>query len=80
MTYAVVTMPDHLTHYSSCGIEPTLLQSSVIAVGFFFFLFCLFFVFRAAPMAYGSSQARGPIGAVAARLCHRSRNAGSLTH
>ena len=26
---------------------------------------CLFFLFRAAPEAYGGSQARGPIGAVA---------------
>ena len=34
----------------------------------FFFFFCLF---RAAPMAYGSSQARGWIGAVAASL-HQS--------
>ena len=31
--------------------------------------FCLFFVFsRAAPAAYGGSQARGPIGAIAASL------------
>ena len=30
-----------------------------------FFLFCLF---RVSPEAYGSSQARGPIGAVAAGL------------
>ena len=29
-----------------------------------------FFLFRAAPTAYGSSQARGPIGAAAAGLCH----------
>ena len=32
-----------------------------------FFFFCLF---RAAPTAYGSSQARGGIGAGAAGLCH----------
>ena len=58
-----------------------------------FFLFCLF---RATPLAYGSSQARGPIWAVAASLHHshsytRSEpclwptpqlkaTAGSLTH
>ena len=30
--------------------------------------FCLFF--RAAPMAYGGSQARGQIGDIAAGLCH----------
>ena len=35
---------------------------------FCFVLFCL--LFRAMPMAYGGSQARGPIGATAASLCH----------
>ena len=35
----------------------------------FFFFFCLF---RAAPAAYGGSQARGQIGAVAASLHHSS--------
>ena len=58
-----------------------------------FFVFCLF---RAAPKAYGSSQARGRIGATAAGLHHSSRqrqiraasaihttahgNTGSLSH
>ena len=40
-----------------------------------FFFFCLY---RAVPVARGSSQARGPITAVAAGLRHS--NAGSLTH
>ena len=44
-------------------------------------MFCAyFFVFafsRAAPMAYGGSQARGPTGAVAAGLCHNHSNSGS---
>ena len=30
----------------------------------------LFFLFRTAPIACGSSQAKGPIGATAASLCH----------
>ena len=30
----------------------------------------LFFLFTTTPWAYGSSQARGQIGAAAARLCH----------
>ena len=34
-------------------------------------------LFRAALMAYGGSQARGQIGAVAAGLHHRHSNAGS---
>ena len=38
----------------------------------------LFFVFfRAAPTAHGGSQARGPIGAVAAGLHHSHSNTGS---
>ena len=51
---------------------------------FFFFQFCwnmiLFFYFnfwaffRAVPMAYGSSQDRGQIGAVSAGLCHSHSN------
>ena len=34
-------------------------------------------LFRAAPVAYGSFQARGQIGASAAGLHHRHSNAGS---
>ena len=41
-----------------------------------FVLFC-FCIFRAAPVAYGDSQARGLIQAVAARLRHSHSNAGS---
>ena len=44
---------------------------------FYFLVFCLF---RATPVAYGSSQARGPIGAIAASLSHSHGNTGSLTH
>ena len=38
------------------------------------------FLFRAAPMAYGSFQARGRIGAVAANLHHSHSNTGSERH
>ena len=52
---------------------------------FFFFVFCLFVVVVvvvvaiswAAPAAYGGSQARGPIGAVATGLRQSHSNAGS---
>ena len=37
----------------------------------------LFLLFRAAPAAYGGSQARGPIEAVAASLQHSHSNTGS---
>ena len=47
-------------------------------VCFLFFIFSFFFVFfRATPAGYGGSQARGPIGAVAAGLHHSLSNAGS---
>ena len=44
---------------------------------FFFFFFCLF---RAASMAFGGSQATGPIGAEATGLCHGHNNSGSEPH
>ena len=44
--------------------------------GIFFFVLFLSF-FRAAPVAYGGSQARGLIGAVAAGLCQSHSNARS---
>ena len=54
---------------------------------FFFFSFFLFFFFfglfafsRAAPGAYGDSQARGLNGAVATGLLQRSSNVGSKPH
>ena len=47
---------------------------------YFILFFCLFAISRAAPVAYGGSQARGLIGAVAAGLHHSHSNAGSLTH
>ena len=45
-----------------------------------FFFFCLFAFPRAASAAYGGSQARGLIGAVAAGLHHNHSNAGSEPH
>ena len=50
---------------------------------FLFFFFCLLSfvvvvaISWAAPTAYGGSQARGPIGAVATGLCQSHSNAGS---
>ena len=41
------------------------------------FFFCLFAISWAAPAAYGGSQARGQIRAVAACLCQSHSNAGS---
>ena len=44
---------------------------------FFVFVFLSFCLFRATPAAYGGSQARGLIGAVAAGLCQSHSNTGS---
>ena len=42
--------------------------------------FCLFALSRAASAAYGGSQARGQIGAVATGLCQSHSNVGSELH
>ena len=50
-------------------------------VGNHFISFSSFWVFfRATPMAYGGSQARGPVGAVAAGLHHSHSIAGFKTY
>ena len=62
--------------YHALGLEELILS-------FFFFLFFFFFVVVvvaiswAAPAAYGGSQARGPVGAVATGLRQSHSNAGS---
>ena len=43
----------------------------------FFLFLSFFFFFRATPLAYGGSQARGQIGAVTTGLCHSHGNVGS---
>ena len=43
----------------------------------YIYILCPSVFSRAAPMAYGSSQARGGIGAIAAGLCHSHSNKGS---
>ena len=47
----------------------------LLKLTFFFFL-----LFRAAPAAYGGSQARGLMGVAAASLHHSHSNAGSEPH
>ena len=46
----------------------------------YIYLFCLFCYFYAAPAAYGGSQARGRMGAVAAGLHQSHSNVGSEPH
>ena len=50
---------------------------SFLFLSFFFFFFCLFAISWAAPAAYGGSQARGLIGAVATSLRQSHSNLGS---
>ena len=60
-------------------VLPTLVNASAImssTVDLFYFIL----VFRAAHVPYGSSQARGRIGAGAAGLHHSHSNAGSIPH
>ena len=49
-------------------------------LAFFFFFSSLFLLFRAAPTAYGGSQARGQIRATAETYTTAHSKAGSLTH
>ena len=58
-----------------CRFEPFSMQMLVLTRFFFFF-----YLSRATPAAYGSSQTRGPIRALAASLHHSHSNAGSELH
>ena len=63
------------TLMDSSGVSRLTTRNPHCFFGFcFFFFFCLF---RAAPAAYGSTQARGQIGVVAAGLPHSHSNLGS---
>ena len=61
-----------------------LLNKSYLKAVFFWggcLFVCLFVcLFRAAPVAYGNSQAGGQIGAAAVSLCHSYSNMGSEVH
>ena len=61
--YIWVFFPSSLPPFLLSFLLPFLSLSLSLSLSFF----CLF---RATPMAYGSSQARGWIGATAASLCH----------
>ena len=57
-----------------------LLLFPLIFIYFYYFFTFGFCPFRATPAAYGGSQARGLIRAVAASLRHSHSNAGSEPH
>ena len=63
-----------MAHYRNQHSEADINSTSVCV---FFFFFWSFFAFsRATPLAYGGSQARGLIGAVATGLRQSHSNAG----
>ena len=69
-----VALKSKINKYKSLYFKEFIL---VKVCGFLFVCLFVLFFFRATPMAYRSSQARGLIGATAAGLCHRHSNAGS---
>ena len=67
------------THPSRCDWRPFYIGGDLMENKLFIYLFIYLFsflLFRATPAAYGSSQARGHMGAAAADLCSRHSNAG----
>ena len=56
---------------------PIIVRSLKNLLLFFKVFIYLFLIFRAAPVAYGGSQARGQIGVIAAGLRHSHSNTGS---
>ena len=64
-------------HYFNTGKEKVTSTMSILSFLFFFFFLLLF---RAAPTAYGGSQARAPIGATAVSLHHSHSDSGSESH
>ena len=70
----------HLVEKNNCGMILNW-KKICLFVCLFIYLFILSFVFlKAAPMAYGRSQARGQIGAISSSLLHSPSNARSKPH
>ena len=74
-------IPNLLSHHSNSlllFLASTLADTSGLPfLLLFVFCFCVFAISWAAPAAYGGSQARGLIEAVATGLCQSHSNAGS---
>ena len=67
-----------LSIFCFCFIAPHVWHVEVPSLFLFLFIFCLFLLFLwAATTAYGGSQARGRIGAVAAGLLQSHSHMGS---
>ena len=70
---SLATGPLHILYPLLVALSPLPYPTSVPQLNFF----VIFVLFRAAPMVYGGSQARGPIGAVVASLHQSHSNARS---
>ena len=82
-TYYLITQGSHHKTQGMMGghISDNIFPDYLDQVVFFLFVcFCFFAFFRAAPAAYGGSQARGQIGAVATGLHQSHSNVGSEPH
>ena len=60
--------------------EKTMTHKDTCTPMFIVALFFFFVISWAAPAAYGGSQARGPMGAIAADPCHSHSHVGSQPH
>ena len=70
---------DHLysnpeNEYRTLLINTELLPTNFSSQSPILFIYLFIYFFRAALVAYGGSQARGPIGATATSLCHSHSN------
>ena len=65
------------TYEKTNGIKIFYVKMHNYSKSLFFFFFCLFATSWAAPLAYGGSQARGLIGAIATDLHQNHSNARS---
>ena len=75
--------PDERLGLAKSEISPPLTAGKMFQLDLIFlilFIFCLFAILGAAPAAYGGSQARGRIGAVATGLRQGHSNMGSKPH
>ena len=73
-----IALRGHSSSYTTSGKMVAISHVCLSHTSFFFF-FCLSVFLGPLPPAYGGSQPRGPIRAVATGLHHSHRNMGSLT-
>ena len=69
--------PSGRTDHLICDVQSLMLRRGDDQVRVGHTMICFFAISWSAPMAYGGSQARGPIGAVAAGLRQSHSNTGS---